>query len=51
MADTYFTDEEIYADQIRMVANGDPVDGGVDGPVNKAVKGIANRTAFLKKAG
>lgn len=49
MSDTYFTDEEIYTDKIRMVANGDPVDGGTDGPVNKALKGVANRTAFLKK--
>ena len=48
MADTYFSEETAYTDKIRMVANGDPVDGGADGPVNKALKGLANRTAYLK---
>lgn len=48
MTDTYFSEETAYTDKIRMVANGDPVDGGADGPVNKALKGLANRTAYLK---
>ena len=49
MADTYFSEEAVYTDKIRMVANGDPVDGGADGPVNKALKGLANRSAYLKQ--
>lgn len=49
MADEYLTEESTYADKIRMVSEDDPVLGGTKGPVNIALKGIADRTAYLKK--
>ena len=49
MADTYIDEKEEYSDHVRMVMNGEPINGGPTGPVNIALQQLANRTAFLQK--
>lgn len=45
----YFSENPMWAENVRMVQNGDPTDGGESGPVNVMVKGVVDRTAYLKK--
>lgn len=48
MADTYFPESATYDENVRMIQNGDPVDGGTDGPVNIALQAVVDRTGYLK---
>lgn len=42
-------EEERWEEIVDQIENGEPVDGGDDGPVVKMVRAVANRTLWLKR--
>lgn len=45
----YITEEEIFTASVKLIEDGEPVDGGADGPVNIQAKQLADRTLYLKR--
>lgn len=45
---TYISEEALYRENVIEIQDGEPVDGGSDGPVNIQAKNLADRTAYLK---
>lgn len=46
---TFITEEEIFTASVKLVEDGEPVDGGADGPINIQAKHLADRTLYLKR--
>lgn len=45
----FLQEEAVFTPAVKLVEDGEPIDGGSEGPINVQAKHLADRTQYLKQ--